>query len=65
MMESLESTLLKPPAGRTSAQIETRDGRSRLVLYDANGDEVLVPDMASVRWTEPDGSEYSIYLGRT
>ena len=63
MMEALEGALLKPPAGRVRAQIAQRNGRSRLVLYDANGAEVLMPDTASVHWTEADGSEYSIYLG--
>ena len=65
MMEALESTLLNPPAGRVTARIEPRDGRNRLVLFDANNVEVLVPDEASVHWTEGDGTEYSIYLGKT
>ncbi len=63
MMEALENALLNPPAGRARAEIKVRGGRSRLILYDANNVEILVPDTASVHWTESDGTEYSIYLG--
>ncbi len=65
MMEALEEALLKPPAGRVRARIEIVDGRSRLVLYDANNAKALTPDVASVHWTESDGTDYSIYLGKT
>jgi transcriptional regulator with XRE-family HTH domain len=62
MMERISAVLLAEPAGRTSASIERREGRLRLVLRDPQGHESL-PKIASVQWTEHDGTTYSIYLG--
>jgi len=62
MLDRLTATLVEP-AGRTSPSIEWIAGRRRLVLRDAHGNEVLVPQLASVHWTEPDGTPYSMYLG--
>ena len=64
MMARIEGIVNAEPAGRTSPTIERRNGRLRLVLQDADGNE-YVPDMASVHWTEEDGTSYSIYLGAT
>ena len=64
MMERLTTRLIAEPAGRTSPHIESRGGRLRLILCDAKGNEVLVPKLASVQWTEADGSTYSMYLGQ-
>jgi len=65
MMERIGDTLLAEPVGRTSPTIERRGGHLRLILHDSQGNEVLVPKVASVQWTEDDGSTYSMYLGET
>jgi transcriptional regulator with XRE-family HTH domain len=62
MLDRLSAALVEP-SGRTSPCIEWRAGRPRLVLRDADGNEVLAPKLASVLWTEPDGTTYSMYLG--
>ena len=62
MAERLAATLLEAPAGRTKASIETRGTRPRLVLRDAEGN-IYRPKVASVQWTEDDGTSYSMYLG--
>ena len=59
MLERISAVLA---AGRTSAAIKRRGGRPRLILRDADGNEFL-PRVASVHWTENDGTSYSIYLG--
>jgi transcriptional regulator with XRE-family HTH domain len=63
MMESIATVLLAEPAGHVSPHIEPRQGRLRLILRDAQGNEVLAPKLASVQWTE-DGTTYSMYLGQ-
>jgi transcriptional regulator with XRE-family HTH domain len=63
MMERISAILLAEPAGHISPSIEPKQGRFRLILRDAQGNEVLAPKLASVQWTEPDGSTYSMYLG--
>ncbi|MGD0205131.1 MAG: helix-turn-helix transcriptional regulator [Dehalococcoidia bacterium] len=63
MIQRISAILLADPAGHISPSIEDRGGRLRLILRDAQGNEVLVPNLASVRWTEADGSTYSMYLG--
>jgi transcriptional regulator with XRE-family HTH domain len=63
MMDRISAALLAEPAGRISPHIESRAGRLRLILRNAQGNEVLVPKVASVQWTEADGSTYSMYLG--
>jgi transcriptional regulator with XRE-family HTH domain len=63
MMDRISAVLLAAPAGHTSPSIERRRGRLRLILRDSQGNEVLVPKLASLQWTEPDGSTYSMYLG--
>src|SRR5438128_1693287 len=62
MMQRVEEVLLSEPRGRTSPKIERRGGRSRLVLENADGNKFR-PRVASVQWTEADGTTYSIFLG--
>jgi hypothetical protein len=62
MIDRISAVLLAEPAGRTSPSIDRRGGRLRLILTDAQGHESL-PKIASVRWTEDDGTTYSMYLG--
>ena len=62
MLQRITDVLRQEPAGRTSPSIERHGRSSRLVLRDANGNEYL-PKIASVHWTEDDGTTYSIYLG--
>ncbi len=65
MLQRMRDALLAAPAGRTSPSIERRAGRLRLVLRDTNGNEVVVPKLASVQWTEGDGTTYTMYLGES
>lgn len=62
MADALERALLDPPAGRTRPEIIRKDGRQRLRLTDSDGNQFW-PDVASVQWTESDGTTYSIFLG--
>lgn len=62
MLQRMSDALVQP-VGRTSPSIESRAGRLRLVLRDPNGNEVLIPKLASVQWTEADGTAYTMYLG--
>ena len=65
MLERLEGVLLaaqRGPAGRTSPSIEPHGEHLRLVLRD-RGDNAYWPRIASVQWTEEDGSTYSMFLG--
>ena len=62
MLERITAVLLSDPVGRTSPALMKRGGRLRLVLRDADGNEV-VPRFAAVQWTEEDGTTYSMYLG--
>lgn len=63
MLQRISAVLLAEPAGHISPSIEPKQGRLRLILRDAQGNEVLVPKLASVQWTEADGSTYTMYLG--
>ena len=62
MLQRITAVLDAGPAGRTSPTIEQRRGRLRLVLRDPDGNEIL-PETASLHWTEADGTSYSMYLG--
>jgi transcriptional regulator with XRE-family HTH domain len=63
MMRALEDTLLeRAPAGFTRPSLVTRAGRRRLRLTDPDGNEYF-PKIASLQWTEDDGTTYSIFLG--
>jgi len=62
MIERLSAILLAPPAGRVRAQIAEYRGRNRLILTDSQGN-VFRPKVASVHWTEDDGTSYTMYLG--
>lgn len=64
MLLALTKTLLQPPAGRTTAAlVRDASGHLRLQLTTPSGDVVL-PENASVQWTEADGTSYSMFVGR-
>ena len=62
MLHRIDITLVDP-AGRASPSIEPREGRLRLVPYDAHGNELDTPTIASVHWTQADGTPYAMFLG--
>ena len=62
MLRRISEVLLQEPAGRVRVEIRRVAGRSRLVLVDADQNE-YVPKIASVHWTEEDGTSYSMFLG--
>ena len=64
MMARIVAVVNAEPAGRTSPTIRRKNGRLRLVLQDADGNEYF-PDIASVHWSEDDGTSYGIYLGES
>lgn len=63
-LEKLKDLLTQPPVGRATPEIRLRDGRLRLVFIDPkSGSEQYVPPAAHLKWTEDDGTTYTMYLG--
>lgn len=64
MLERIEHQLLaaETAAGHTHPTIEYSGPHPRLVLTNRRG-ERSTPLIASVRWTEDDGTSYSLFVG--
>ncbi len=55
----------EPPVGKATPKIvRLPDGRSRLIFIDPKtGSEEYRPSIAHLKWTEGDGTSYTMYLG--
>ncbi len=64
MLERIELKLLAAatPAGHTRPSIDYSGPHPRLVLMDQQGNRHK-PRIATVQWTEVDGTSYSLFVG--
>jgi transcriptional regulator with XRE-family HTH domain len=50
-------------AGTARARLVEERGRHRLVFVDEHEKEIIRPKVAHIRWTEADGTTYSMFVG--
>ena len=50
-------------AGTARPQLVVESGRHRLVFFDDSGAETYRPSVAHIRWTEADGTTYTMFVG--
>ncbi len=63
-LQSLKRHLLQEPAGRAAPRIKVEGNHHRLTFVDPlTEEETSRPPIAHIKWTEPDGSTYSMYVG--
>ena len=65
LLVKLKQALTQEAAGKATPSLVSEGGHSRLVFINPETKEVYRPRVAHLKWTEDDGTTYTMYLGET